>query len=148
MKSRKNRPAFEPTPDNLSTLGNTSAPETETAILKRSKQKRKNEFVLILVLLAIILIGFLFVRIQHQKDAFTVDVSVDGRTIATYRLDEEVDTWIDGYQGGRNHLVIHDGYARIEEADCPDKLCVKQGTVSESGESLVCLPNRVVVAIK
>ena len=61
---------------------------------------------------------------------------------------EEVDTWIDGYQGGKNHLVIHDGCARIEEADCPDKLCVKQGTVSESGESVVCLPNRVVVAVK
>lgn len=52
---------------------------------------------------------------------------------ATYRLDEEIDTWIDGYQGGQNHLVIQDGCARIEEADCPDKLCVKQGTVSKVG---------------
>ena len=84
-------------------------------------KKNRNDFVLILVLLAVILIGFLV---------------------------EEIDTWIDGYQGGQNHLVIQDGCARIEEADCPDKLCVKQGTVSESGESLVCLPNRVVVAVK
>ncbi|MFQ8842340.1 MAG: NusG domain II-containing protein [Clostridium fessum] len=103
-------------------------------------KKNRNDFVLILVLLAVILIGFLVVRLQRQKDAFTVDVSVDGTTVATYRLDEEIDTWIDGYQGGQNHLVIQDGCARIEEADCPDKLCVKQGTVSESGESLVCLP--------
>ena len=102
-------------------------------------KKNRNDFVLILVLLAVILIGFLVVRLQRQKDATTV---------ATYRLDEEIDTWIDGYQGGQNHLVIQDGCARIEEADCPDKLCVKQGTVSESGESLVCLPNRVVVAVK
>ena len=93
-------------------------------------KKNRNDFVLILVLLAVILIG------------------VNGTTVATYRLDEEIDTWIDGYQGGQNHLVIQDGCARIEEADCPDKLCVKQGTVSESGESLVCLPNRVVVAVK
>ena len=92
-------------------------------------KKNRNDFVLILVLLAVILIGFLVVRLQRQKDAFTVDVSVNGTTVATYRLDEEID-------------------ARIEEADCPDKLCVKQGTVSESGESLVCLPNRVVVAVK
>ena len=105
-------------------------------------KKNRNDFVLILVLLAVILIGFLVVRLQRQKDAFTVDVSVNGTTVATYRLDEEIDTWIDGY------LVIQDGCARIEEADCPDKLCVKQGTVSKSGESLVCLPNRVVVAVK
>ena len=98
-------------------------------------KKNRNDFVLILVLLAVILIGFLVVRLQRQKHAFTVDVSVNGTTVATY-------------QGGQNHLVIQDGCARIEEADCPDKLCVKQGTVSESGESLVCLPNRVVVAVK
>ena len=100
-------------------------------------KKNRNDFVLILVLLAVILIGFLVVRLQRQKHAFTVDVSVNGTTVATYRLDEEIDTWIDGYQGGQNHLVIQDGCARIEEADCPDKLCVKQGTVSESGESLI-----------
>ena len=116
-------------------------------LLMKSK-KNRNDFVLILVLLAVILIGFLVVRLQRQKHAFTVDVSVNGTTVATYRLDEEIDTWIDGYQGGQNHLVIQDGCARIEEADCPDKLCVKQGTVSKRGESLVCLPNRVVVAVK
>ena len=64
-------------------------------------KKNRNDFVLILVLLAVILIGFLVVRLQRQKDAFTVDVSVDGTTVATYRLDEEIDTWIDGYQGGQ-----------------------------------------------
>ena len=65
-------------------------------------KKNRNDFVLILILLAVILIGFLVVRLQRQKDAFTVDVSVNGTTVATYRLDEEIDTWIDGYQGGQN----------------------------------------------
>ena len=50
-------------------------------------KKNRNDFVLILVLLAVILIGFLVVRLQRQKDAFTVDVSVNGTTVATYRLD-------------------------------------------------------------
>ena len=45
-------------------------------------KKNRNDFVLILVLLAVILIGFLVVRLQRQKDAFTVDVSVNGTTVA------------------------------------------------------------------
>lgn len=102
-------------------------------------KKNRNDFVLILVLLAVILIGFLVVRLQRQKDAFTVDVSVDGTTVATYRLDEEIDTWIVGIRGTKSSGDSR-WCARIEEADCPDKLCVKQGTVSKSGESLVCLP--------
>jgi hypothetical protein len=110
-------------------------------------KKNRNDFVLILVLLAVILISFLVVRLQRQKDAFTVDVSVNGTTVATYRLDEEIDTWIDGYQGGQNHLVIQDGCARIEEADCPDKLCVHQKAISKTNETIVCLPNKVVVQV-
>ena len=111
-------------------------------------KKNRNDFVLILVLLAVILIGFLVVRLQRQKDAFTVDVSVNGTTVATYRLDEEIDTWIGGYQGGQNHLVIQDGCARIEEADCPDKLCMHQKAISVSKENIVCLPNRIVVTVE
>lgn len=98
-------------------------------------KKNRNDFVLILVLLAVILIGFLVVRLQRQKDAFTVDVSVNGTTVATYRLDEEIDTWIDGYQGGQNHLVIQDGVARRRgrlpgQALCEAGNCFKKWGVS------------------
>ena len=34
------------------------------------------------------------------------------------------------------------------EASCPDKVCVRQHPVSGQGESLVCLPNQVVVEIQ
>ncbi len=112
------------------------------------KDKKRNEFILIILLALIVIIGFVFMKYQQQKNAFTVEVSVDGTTISSYGLDDEVDTWIEGYQGGQNHLVIHDGFAKIDEADCPDKLCVKQGEISKSGETVVCLPHRVVVTVK
>ncbi len=35
----------------------------------------------------------------------------------------------------------------MDKADCPDKLCVKQGKISKSGESIICLPHKVVVKI-
>lgn len=113
-----------------------------------NEKKHKNEFILVAILAIIILISFVYVRRQQEKEAFTIDVSVDGITTATYSLDEEIDTWIDGYQGGRNHLIIHEKTVKIEEADCPDKLCVKQGAISKSGETVVCLPHRIVVTVK
>lgn len=36
----------------------------------------------------------------------------------------------------------------MEEADCPDKLCVKKGGVYRVSESIICLPHEVVVEIK
>ncbi|HRR92028.1 MAG TPA: NusG domain II-containing protein [bacterium] len=37
---------------------------------------------------------------------------------------------------------------RILSSPCPDKLCVKQGYISESGQVIICLPNRVVIKIE
>ena len=54
---------------------------------------------------------------------------------------------ITGVDGGTNLLVIRDGAAWIEEADCPDALCVGMGRVRRVGQSVVCLPHKVVVEI-
>ena len=34
------------------------------------------------------------------------------------------------------------------DADCPDQLCVNQRAVSADNESIICLPNRVIVEIQ
>ena len=35
----------------------------------------------------------------------------------------------------------------MKDADCPDRLCVKQGSISKNGESIVCLPHKVIVTV-
>ena len=98
---------------------------------------------LILVLLAVILIGFLVV-LAAQKDAFTVDVSVNGTTVATYRLDEEIDTWIDGYQGGQKSSGDSRWMCPDRRGRLPGQALCEAGNRFREWESLVCLPNRVV----
>ncbi len=51
-------------------------------------------------------------------------------------------------QFGYNKLEIGNDRIRIIEADCPDKLDVKQGWISNPGEIIVCLPNRLIIEIK
>lgn len=47
-----------------------------------------------------------------------------------------------------NLIEIGDEKVRVIEADCPDKLDVKQGYISKPGETIVCLPNRLIIEIK
>jgi hypothetical protein len=47
-----------------------------------------------------------------------------------------------------NRLVIKDSEADILSADCPDKVCVHERKIRYAGETLVCLPNKVVVEIE
>jgi hypothetical protein len=78
----------------------------------------------------------------------SVLVYVDGTLYGEYDLADDITLLVEGYMGGSNRLVISDGAVFIDEASCPDKLCVHQGRISKKGEELVCLPNRVIVRIE
>lgn len=77
----------------------------------------------------------------------TVQVRVAGAVTAGYPLDRDASYTITGANGGTNLLVIEDGAARIEEASCSDGVCVHTGRIRRNGQSIVCLPNQVVVEI-
>lgn len=49
---------------------------------------------------------------------------------------------------GENIISIEKGGARIVEADCHDKICIKSGFIDTPGQSLICLPHKLTVEIK
>lgn len=49
---------------------------------------------------------------------------------------------------GYNLIEVGNERVRVIEADCPDKLDVKQGYISQPNQLIVCLPNRLVIEIK
>ena len=72
--------------------------------------------------------------------------SGDGRLTGEYSLHEDREIPI-RQEKGNNLLIIRDGEAWIEEADCPDGLCIRQGRISRTGESILCLPHELVITI-
>lgn len=106
---------------------------------------KRNDLILILGIICIA--GFAYLMHENMQDAGTgvVIIKVDGEEQGTYPLSEEQTIKING---GTNILQIKDGKADMTEADCPDKLCVHQKAVSKNGESVICLPNKIVVEVK
>ncbi len=84
---------------------------------------------------------------QHRPAGTYARVSVDGSIIADYPLSQDFETVIDGYSDGNLRLVIKDGTADVISSTCPDKICVRHRAVSRTGESIICMPNRVVIEI-
>ena len=107
---------------------------------------RKADLILLAVVLALgaVLAAVLLLR---SSGGGVAQVRVAGTVTASYPLDEDASYTITGANGGTNLLVIEDGSARIEEASCPDGVCVHTGRVRRDGQSIVCLPNQVVVEI-
>jgi hypothetical protein len=71
----------------------------------------------------------------------------DGVLIEKLDMGDEQSTRI-LYNDGYNVIEITDGNVSVSEASCPDELCMKQGTISQIGAQIVCLPNRLVVRIE
>lgn len=82
-----------------------------------------------------------------SKGGDTVIVKVDGQVVKELQLNADAEYVIEGVDGGQNKLIIQDGSAWMSEADCPDKLCVNMGRINRAGQSIVCLPHKVVVEI-
>ncbi len=115
----------------------------------RSAQRRlaKADLVLLAVLLLFGVLAFFAVRMLTQKNGTDVQVLLHGEIYGTYPLSEEQK--IPVHQNGTvtNTLQIADGTVKMIQADCPDELCVHQNAIAGQGETIVCLPNQVVVQI-
>ncbi len=109
-------------------------------------RRRRNDWIFILSLLLVVsLAGVALFFLRGEGD--TVIVTVEGEIYGTYPLDRDITVEIrTGYEE-RNVLVIREGKARVEEATCPDGICAAHKPISREGESIVCLPHRVVITV-
>lgn len=112
------------------------------------KIRLKRDIILVLVMLVAAMMALLIINYGVKKKGTYAVVKVDGQEL--YKLELDKDTTIDvaGYQGGLNRIEVKAGKVSMTEADCPDELCVKTGKISRTGETIVCLPHRVVIEIK
>lgn len=106
----------------------------------------RRDAALLAILLAVGALLLFFLRINRAEGGCAV-VRVSAQQYGSYDLHTDQEIEIHGKDGGYNLLQIRDGKASITQASCPDLLCVHQGAVSRQGESIICLPNEVVVEI-
>lgn len=109
-------------------------------------KRRRNDLLLIGGVLATALIG-LVLYLALRVPGTTAVVLIDGKEVTRYPLDTPAQMTIQ-LEEQSNELVIRDGKAFITEANCPDRICVKHRGISHVGETIVCLPHKVVVRIE
>ncbi len=112
------------------------------------KPRLRNDILLIAVLLLLAAIGGIYLYF-FRPVGNTVTVTVDGAEYGVYSLSsdriEEIRTGSGAEQ--LNRLVIKDGKAFVETATCPDRICAAHSPINRDGESIVCLPHRVVITV-
>lgn len=108
---------------------------------------KKNDIFLVAGIFFLALITAAFYFIVYPKHGDIVQITANGTVMKTLPLNQNSTYTIKTSENKENILEIKDGFARISAADCPDKLCVHQKKISKQGETLICLPHKVVVSI-
>lgn len=110
------------------------------------KRKTKNDIIFIIALLLVVMLfGLLYFLLRKEGDVAVV--IIDGEVYAEYPLSEDIRLEIKNGDS-LNILVIENGRAYVEDASCPDGICVNHRPISKDKESIVCLPNKVVITVR
>ena len=115
---------------------------------KEGGSRYRNDILLLSIILAAALFGVLMIFFLRE-DGKSLTVSVDGKFFGQYSLSEDTTVEIASGERGdkRNILVISNGKAYVSDADCPNHDCVRVRAISNEGETIICVPNRVVISI-
>lgn len=115
--------------------------------IKGAVLKRGDFCLIACLLLAAGLMAAFFCFGPGQKEGRVVVIEQDGEEIFRLPLTREQTIRIPS-ESGYNSVQITPGGVWVAQADCPDQICVKQGKISASGESIVCLPHRLVIRLE
>ena len=107
----------------------------------------RNDCILILIIV-LLAGGFWLVQYLNaaQKEA-VLRIYQNGELTGEYDLSQPRTIPVTGMEDSYNLVLIEDGTVRVTDADCPDQLCMKQRSISKNGESIICLPHKLVLQI-
>ena len=106
---------------------------------------RKADFILFFLFVAAALISaFTFPRPAEGEEM--VRIISNGEEYGIYPLGKDAEVEI-AREGHRNVVIIQDGIVHMDYSNCKNQICVHTGEISDKGETIVCLPNYVIVEI-
>lgn len=118
---------------------------------------RKADIVLLIIIVVLGLASSAYV-VLSQTSGDTVIIEKDGELYGKYSLaedrtitipkDYESENSSDESNSKYNIVTIKDGSVTMTSASCHSQVCVKHHAIKSTGESIICLPNKVLVKIE
>lgn len=115
-----------------------------TSNVRKLLKLKKADTVLIAIL---VLISFLPVIFFSAAPVSHAILKIDGTQQKEFDLAIDQSYRYQAPDGDTNLIEVKNEQIRIKSASCPDQRCVQQGWISEHGETIVCLPHKLVIEI-
>lgn len=108
----------------------------------------KQDIILIAIILTIVGSIALVFKLTEKDNMNNALVYYEDKLVLTIDLTlDEQEYTVEGYNGPVI-ITAGNGKVKVEDEDSPLHLCSKQGYISKSYESIVCLPNKIVIKLE
>lgn len=119
----------------------------------QSKDNSQIAAVILSVFLALLLAVSLIAVLSPKRssNSYVADIYQNGellQSVALSGVDSPYTFTVEGEDHCTNQIEVRRGSIAVISADCPDKLCVGQGFISDSRIPITCLPNRLVIVLR
>ena len=108
-------------------------------------------WIILIASVALLLIALSVFLLTSRSEGTVVQVIQDGtvlQEIDLSRVREPYSFEVEAPDGGVNRIEVEPGRIRVADADCPDRICVSQGWLSDQSVPIVCLPHRLIIKLR
>lgn len=110
-------------------------------------KRKRNTILFLLLLVILIMIGFLIQKFFFGKSGTRAIIEQNGENIAELDLSKNTELVLNDGNGGSNTITVSNGQISVTDANCPDLVCVRTGSISKTGEVIACLPHKLIITI-
>lgn len=112
-----------------------------------NKKFLKNDLILIFSIIVISLLSVTIILLTSKHGNY-VTIEQNGTITAVLQINKNQKYNIYNEDNEiENTILIENGQVSMIYADCPDKICEKHRAIKNNNESIICLPNKVIVTV-
>lgn len=110
---------------------------------------RKNDFRLLLVVAVLGLVSYLLFRADPGAKNKVLVIRRDQQVIQRIQLNKTTaeKKLLIPVADGEIVLAYDKDGAKVLSSPCPDKVCIHQGRITHSGQTIACVPEKVLITI-
>jgi hypothetical protein len=108
---------------------------------------KKKDILFIIIVAALIAAAFGIFQMVLPSQGREIVIEEGGELVGVFSLEEDQVIEVQGPLG-ISTVVIENGEAYMLDSPCPNKVCIKMGRISDPGDSIICIPNRVHIQVR
>ena len=109
---------------------------------------RKFDLIIIGIALVIAVLSVIPSIATKSYDTKIANIIVDGKVVQKIDLTEGKNKRINLDLKENNVIMVKNGAIGIVDASCKDKVCKNTGFISRPGQSIVCVPSKLIIEIE